>query len=69
MFSQYCKEPFTVEAVEVISSDGKSQTYPDLCYHNEVISAQTANKIVGIKSVFLLALMFFILLFNLQGRS
>ncbi|XP_044259116.1 phenylalanine--tRNA ligase beta subunit [Tribolium madens] len=48
MFSQYCKEPFTVEACEVITASGKSIIYPDLTYRNEVISADKANAVIGI---------------------
>ena len=51
MFSQYCKEPFTAEAVEVITADGDSIIYPDLAYRDEVISANTANAIIGIRFV------------------
>ncbi|KAJ3664917.1 hypothetical protein Zmor_000451 [Zophobas morio] len=49
MFSQYCKEPFTAEAVEVVTADGDSIIYPDLAYRDEVISANTANAIIGIR--------------------
>mgnify|MGYP005983693641 len=51
MFSQYCKEPFTAEAVEVVTADGDSIIYPDLAYRDEVISANTANAIIGIRFV------------------
>uniref|UniRef100_A0A8C9UB87 Phenylalanine--tRNA ligase beta subunit n=1 Tax=Scleropages formosus TaxID=113540 RepID=A0A8C9UB87_SCLFO len=48
MFSEYCKEPFTVEEVEVVYPDGKTLIYPELAYRTETITADFINKAVGI---------------------
>ncbi|XP_063771978.1 phenylalanine--tRNA ligase beta subunit [Pseudophryne corroboree] len=49
MFSEYCKEPFTVEAAEVIYPDGKSCFYPELAYRTETLSAEKMNSKIGIR--------------------
>eukprot|EP01132_Coremiostelium_polycephalum_P002918 gene2918-3636_t len=48
MFSEYCKEPFTMEQVEVIEADGTSQLYPQI--EPKYISATVdyINKSVGL---------------------
>ncbi|GAB6018602.1 hypothetical protein CHUAL_000289 [Chamberlinius hualienensis] len=48
MFSQYCKEPFTVEAAEVVGSDGTVHIFPTVPYRNEIVSVDDINQIVGI---------------------
>lgn len=47
MFSQHCKEPFTVESVKVVQSDGTEAVYPDLEYRTETINIQKANNYIG----------------------
>lgn len=49
MFSQYCSEPFTVESVKVLQSDGTEAVYPDLEYRLETISVEKANSYIGTK--------------------
>jgi len=48
MFSQYCKVPFSMEQVEVIDAQGKSELYPQI--QDRLISAKAdyINKCVGI---------------------
>ncbi|XP_053565935.1 phenylalanine--tRNA ligase beta subunit [Bombina bombina] len=48
MFSEYCEEPFTVEAAEVIYPDGKCYTYPELAYRKETLLAEKMNSKIGI---------------------
>ncbi|KAM8953971.1 phenylalanine--tRNA ligase beta subunit [Pelodytes ibericus] len=48
MFSEYCDEPFTVEAAEVIYPDGKTSIYPELAYRKESLLAEKINSKVGI---------------------
>ncbi|KAJ8320237.1 hypothetical protein KUTeg_001824 [Tegillarca granosa] len=48
MFSQYCKEPYVIEAVEVIQADGTSVIHPELPYRFEVIDVADTNKKIGI---------------------
>ncbi|XP_065841069.1 phenylalanine--tRNA ligase beta subunit-like isoform X2 [Oscarella lobularis] len=48
MFSQYCAEPFEVEAVDVVQPDGTTVQYPLLPYRTEVISTELCNKKIGI---------------------
>lgn len=47
MFSEYCDEPFTVEAAEVVYPDGKTCIYPELPYRKETITSDFINKKVG----------------------
>nr|AAW24984.1 SJCHGC06626 protein [Schistosoma japonicum] len=47
MFSEYCKEPFTAEAVEVIQHDGSCCLYPHLEYRDEVVSVDYINRQLG----------------------
>lgn len=49
MFSQYCIDPFTVEAVEVIQPDGSKTIYPDLPYRWENLSVDDVNRSIGIR--------------------
>lgn len=53
MFSKYCAEPYTVEAVQVELLDGTIVCYPELEYRTETISPATANSYIGIKYVLL----------------
>ncbi|XP_053315679.1 phenylalanine--tRNA ligase beta subunit [Spea bombifrons] len=48
MFSEYCDEPFTVEAAEVIYPDGRTCIYPELSYRKESIHAEKINGNIGI---------------------
>lgn len=48
MFSNYCKEPFTVEMCEVETSSGEVTKYPDLKIRQEVVNVDKINKRVGI---------------------
>nr|XP_022906713.1 phenylalanine--tRNA ligase beta subunit [Onthophagus taurus] len=48
MFSQYCSDKFCVEYCEVEKPDGNVSLYPELGYRDEIISAKTANGLVGI---------------------
>ncbi|MBN3295699.1 phenylalanine--tRNA ligase beta subunit [Amia ocellicauda] len=48
MFSEYCEEPFTVEAAEVVYPDGKTCIYPELAYRKERLTGDFINKKVGI---------------------
>ncbi|KAJ1663367.1 phenylalanine--tRNA ligase subunit beta [Coemansia sp. RSA 1813] len=49
MFSCYCKDPFTVEPVEVVYPDGKSAVYPEYEPRTVKTSSTYLNGIVGIK--------------------
>ncbi|XP_041506736.1 phenylalanine--tRNA ligase beta subunit isoform X2 [Microtus oregoni] len=49
MFSEYCENQFTVEAAEVVSPNGKSNTFPELAYRKEMVRADLINKKVGIR--------------------
>ncbi|XP_041479913.1 phenylalanine--tRNA ligase beta subunit-like [Lytechinus variegatus] len=48
MFSQYCKEPFIMESVEVIKPDGTKDLFPELKYRTENVPVELINKRVGI---------------------
>uniref|UniRef100_A0A1I7YFS6 Phenylalanine--tRNA ligase beta subunit n=1 Tax=Steinernema glaseri TaxID=37863 RepID=A0A1I7YFS6_9BILA len=48
LFSQYCKEPFTVEPVEVVMPDGSVHVYPELSYRTETVRVEQINKKIGI---------------------
>lgn len=48
MFSEYCQEPFTVEAVEVMYPNEKTYIYPELAYRKELLTVDYINKKVGI---------------------
>lgn len=48
MFSEYCEEPYQIEAVEVVQVDGTSCIYPELTTRTETIDVETINKKVGI---------------------
>lgn len=50
LFSEYCSEPFTVEAVEVHNADGSVVLYPELMTRTETISVEKTNKYIGIES-------------------
>uniref|UniRef100_A0A8D0GAC2 Phenylalanine--tRNA ligase beta subunit n=1 Tax=Sphenodon punctatus TaxID=8508 RepID=A0A8D0GAC2_SPHPU len=48
MFSEYCENPLTVEAAEVVYPNGKTHIYPELAYRREKVKAELINKKVGI---------------------
>ncbi|KAI8619954.1 hypothetical protein BC830DRAFT_1078205, partial [Chytriomyces sp. MP71] len=48
-FSEYCKEKFTVEPVEVVQTDGESVLYPDLSLRTFETDSNYINKLVGIE--------------------
>lgn len=48
LFSTHCKVPGQVEMVEIVQADGKSVNFPELAYRTERITAQQANKYIGI---------------------
>ncbi|RDY10186.1 Phenylalanine--tRNA ligase beta subunit, cytoplasmic, partial [Mucuna pruriens] len=47
-FSEYCENKFVIEPVEVISSDGKSHTYPDLSVYNMEVSLSYITGLIGV---------------------
>ncbi|KAJ3076029.1 hypothetical protein HDU98_005978 [Podochytrium sp. JEL0797] len=47
MFSEHCKEKFTVEPVEVIQTDGTSTMYPDLSMRKIETDSEYINKLIG----------------------
>ncbi|XP_040306284.1 phenylalanine--tRNA ligase beta subunit [Herpailurus yagouaroundi] len=49
MFSEYCENPFMVEAAEVVFPNGKSYIFPELAYRKEIVRADLINKKVGIR--------------------
>ncbi|KAG5676763.1 hypothetical protein PVAND_006572 [Polypedilum vanderplanki] len=48
LFSQYCSEPFKIEAVEVHNADDTIITYPELSVRNEKVLVDKLNKYIGI---------------------
>lgn len=49
MFAHYCEDPFTIESVDVIGSDGVATAYPkldDVTFN--IADAQYVNKLIGI---------------------
>ncbi|XP_039611891.1 phenylalanine--tRNA ligase beta subunit [Polypterus senegalus] len=48
MFSEYCEEPFTVEAAEVLYPDGNTYIYPELPYRKETLTGDLINKKIGV---------------------
>ncbi|KAF0306655.1 Phenylalanine--tRNA ligase beta subunit [Amphibalanus amphitrite] len=48
MFSQYCKEAYTVESAEVEYPSGEKHVYPTLAYRKEAIDVDLVNRNVGI---------------------
>ncbi|KAH1248542.1 Phenylalanine--tRNA ligase beta subunit, cytoplasmic [Glycine max] len=47
-FSEYCENKFVIEPVEVISSDGKSNIYPDLSVYNMEVSLSYITGLIGV---------------------
>jgi phenylalanyl-tRNA synthetase beta chain len=47
-FSAYCKNPFTVEAVEVVYEGGATEVTPNLDTREMTVDLETVNKRVGI---------------------
>ena len=51
MFSVYSSEPFSIEAGEVIQSDGTTiVSYPTLEYRSEMITRGKVNNLIGINA-------------------
>lgn len=50
LFSQYCSEPFKIEAVEVHNPDDTIVTYPELSVRSEKIKVDKVNKYIGIET-------------------
>uniref|UniRef100_A0A0N5AYP4 Phenylalanine--tRNA ligase beta subunit n=1 Tax=Syphacia muris TaxID=451379 RepID=A0A0N5AYP4_9BILA len=48
IFSQYCKQPFTVEPVEVKQIDGSVIVYPELKYRQHKVSVKNINTKIGL---------------------
>ncbi|XP_071479166.1 phenylalanine--tRNA ligase beta subunit-like [Diadema antillarum] len=48
MFSQYCKEPFVMEQVQVIKPDRSKDIYPALKYRMEDVPVDLINRRVGV---------------------
>lgn len=49
MFSKYCADAYTIEAVQVELLDGTVVCYPELEYRTETISPAMANSYIGIR--------------------
>lgn len=48
MFSEYCKEPFVAEKVQVIMPDGTTTLYPELKYWELDVHAKDINELLGL---------------------
>uniref|UniRef100_A0A1E1XU16 Phenylalanine--tRNA ligase beta subunit n=1 Tax=Amblyomma sculptum TaxID=1581419 RepID=A0A1E1XU16_AMBSC len=48
MFSEYCKEPFIAEKVQVIMPDGTATLYPELKYWELDVHAKDINELLGL---------------------
>uniref|UniRef100_G3MR05 Phenylalanine--tRNA ligase beta subunit n=1 Tax=Amblyomma maculatum TaxID=34609 RepID=G3MR05_AMBMU len=48
MFSEYCKEPFIAEKVQVIMPDGTTTLYPELKYWELDVRAKDINELLGL---------------------
>lgn len=48
MFSEYCKEPFIAEKVQVIMPDGTETLYPELKYWELDVRAKDINELLGL---------------------
>lgn len=48
MFSEYCKEPFTAEKVQVVMPDGTSTLYPELKYWTLDVETKDINGLLGL---------------------
>ncbi|KAJ7228532.1 hypothetical protein GGX14DRAFT_613406 [Mycena pura] len=49
MFSEYCAEPYTIEPVKVIQSDGSVQITPDISGRHTAAHASYVNSCTGLK--------------------
>lgn len=49
MFSEYCKDQFEVEPVEVEQCDGSVTQYPVLMTRTETVDVQYVNQQIGIQ--------------------
>lgn len=49
MFSQYCKEPYTAEKVEVVTPGGGSTFYPELQYREVTTTAEDICNVLGME--------------------
>ncbi|KAF7838580.1 phenylalanine--tRNA ligase beta subunit, cytoplasmic [Senna tora] len=47
-FSEYCKNKFIIEPVEVIYSDGRTYIYPDLSVYNMEVNLSYINGLIGV---------------------
>lgn len=47
-FSEFCKNKFVIEPVEVIYSDGKAYTSPDLSVYNMEVNLSYINGLIGV---------------------
>eukprot|EP00095_Tigriopus_kingsejongensis_P011859 maker-scaffold180_size281610-snap-gene-0.31 protein:Tk11859 transcript:maker-scaffold180_size281610-snap-gene-0.31-mRNA-1 annotation:"GJ10622" len=48
MFSQYCAQPFDIEAAEVVNAQGQATLYPTLQYRKEVVQKSKVSGLVGV---------------------
>ncbi|KAJ7507948.1 hypothetical protein B0H11DRAFT_1969435 [Mycena galericulata] len=49
MFSEYCAEPYTIEPVKVIQSDGQARLTPDISGRHTTAHASYVNSCTGLK--------------------
>ncbi|TRY73786.1 hypothetical protein TCAL_01940 [Tigriopus californicus] len=49
LFSQYCSQPFAIEAAEVVDVQGQATLYPTLEYRKEIIERTKVNGLVGVE--------------------
>ncbi|KAJ6598928.1 hypothetical protein DFH09DRAFT_1129593 [Mycena vulgaris] len=49
MFSEYCAEPYTIEPVKVIQSDGQARITPDISGRHTIAHASYVNSCTGLK--------------------
>ncbi|KAJ7684046.1 hypothetical protein B0H17DRAFT_1073389 [Mycena rosella] len=49
MFSEYCAEPYTIEPVKVIQSDGQARITPDISGRHTLAHASYVNSCTGLK--------------------
>ena len=49
MFSEYCREPFTVEPIDVVYPDGNTMRLPDIGYKEMRTTMDYINKGIGIE--------------------
>lgn len=49
LFSQYCSQPFAIEAAEVVDAQGQSSIYPTLEYRKEIVQRTKVSGLVGVE--------------------